>query len=67
MRKLSQSLAVAGVLLIVYAIVGRFVYGPTVFGYLVKDGMAASSALIGGNTLLILALLADTYSKKKQP
>lgn len=65
MRKLSQGLAAAGVLLIFYAIVGRFVHGPSVFGYLVKGGMAAGSAMIGGNTLLLLALLLDAYSKKQ--
>ncbi|MDD4870763.1 MAG: hypothetical protein PHR77_09405 [Kiritimatiellae bacterium] len=65
MRRISQGLAAAGILLIVYAIVGRFVYEPTVFGYLVKYGMAASSALLGGNTLLLLAMLVDAYGKKQ--
>jgi predicted acyltransferase len=65
MKKLSQALAAAGVLLIAYAVVGRFVDNPTVLGCIIKQGMAASTVLIGGNTLLLLALLVDAYSRKQ--
>ncbi|HWR72401.1 MAG TPA: hypothetical protein VN604_04480 [Nitrospirota bacterium] len=62
--QLSQVFAVAGVLLAVYAVVGRFVGRPTLFGYLFSHGIEASSALTAANTLLILAVL--TYLYKKQ-
>ncbi|MDD4870974.1 MAG: hypothetical protein PHR77_10475 [Kiritimatiellae bacterium] len=63
MKKLSQVLAVLGILLALVAVVGRFTYDTTVFGYFLKPGMAAQSVLIAANTLLLLALLANSYNK----
>ncbi len=62
--QLSQVFAVAGVLLAVYAVVGRFVGRPTLFGYLLNTPIEASSALIAANTLLLLAVLSYLYKKQ---
>lgn len=59
----SRILAVAGVLLVVYAFLGRFIDRPSVFGYIKPGGMAASSAMIGANTLLLLAIVAHLFKK----
>ncbi len=60
---LSHVLAVAGILLVVYAFLGRFIGRPSVFGYLIPGGIKASSAILGANTLLLLAILANFYKK----
>lgn len=62
--RLSQVFAVAGVLLAVYAVVGRFVGRPTVFGYLFPAGIEASSAMVLANTFLLLAVLSFLYKKQ---
>ncbi len=61
---LSRVFAVAGVLLVIYAVVGRFVGRPTVFGYLIPGGIKASSAMLAANTSLILAILTHLYKKQ---
>lgn len=61
---LSRVLAVAGILLMIYSFLGRFIDRHTVFGYLIPNGMSASSAMIGANTLLLLAILAFLYRKE---
>jgi hypothetical protein len=66
MRRLSQALAVVAMLLAAYAVVGRFVYAPSVLGWMVRDGMAGSSVMMGTNTLLLLAILAELYGRKQQ-
>ncbi len=61
---LSRVLAVAGILLMVYSFVGKFIGRPTVFGYIIPGGMSASSAMLGADTLLLLAILAYLYRKE---
>ncbi len=61
--QLSRVFAVAGILLAVYAVVGRFVGKPTLFGYLFKPGIEASSVMVAVNTLLLLAILSYLYKK----
>ena len=63
-KTLSYVLAVAGVMLMIMAFLGRFVFAPTVFGGMFRDGMSAASAMLGSNTLLLLAILAYLYSRK---
>lgn len=62
--QLSRVFAVVGVLLVIYAVVGRFVGRPTVFGYLIPGGIKAASAIVGANTLLLLAVLTHLYKKQ---
>ncbi|MFC1496987.1 hypothetical protein ACFLS1_00750 [Verrucomicrobiota bacterium] len=56
-------LVAAGILLALYSIAGRFLGGRAVLGWLIPGGMAASSAMIGANTLLLLAVLAKLCGK----
>ena len=58
--------ATAGILLMAYAVIGRFVYGPTVLGWVpyLRQGMAAGSAMLGANSLLLIAVLAKLFEKK---
>jgi hypothetical protein len=63
MKKLSYVFAVAGVLLMIGAFLGRFICAPTVFGWIIPGGMMASNAMIGANTFLLLAILAYLYKK----
>ncbi len=63
-EQLSRVFAVAGVLLAVYAVVGRFINRPTVFGDLISTGLKASSVLVAANTLLLLAVLSYLYKKQ---
>ncbi|MCM8763091.1 MAG: hypothetical protein NC936_01175 [Candidatus Omnitrophica bacterium] len=62
MKKLSSVLAVIGVLLFIYAIIARFVKGPTAFGYLIP--LDPKTVVLGANTILLIAILAFLYSKK---
>ena len=64
MKRVSQALALLGVLLVVYAIVGRFVGGPMIFSWLIPGGMSAGNGMIGANTLLLFAILADACAGK---
>jgi len=59
--------AVAGILLMLYAVVGRFISGPEVFSWVpfLGNGMAAASAMIGADTLLLIAILAKLFEKKQ--
>ena len=66
MKRVAMLLAAAGVFVAVYAVVGRFVYERTVLGYLIHNGMAASSLMTGANTILLLAILAALLGNKKQ-
>ena len=63
LKKVSVVLAVAGMLLVLCSVVGRFVGAPTVFGGVLNGGMSAMSAMIGANALLALAVLAKLFSK----
>ena len=59
MKKIAWLLAAVGVLLAVYAVVGRFVDARSVLGRIIPGGIAASSLMIGANTVLLLAVLAN--------
>ena len=65
-KKLSQILTVLGTLLMLYAIVGRFLNGITCFGYVIPAGVSAQSVMLGANTILLLAILAYLYTPKAQ-
>ena len=56
-------LALTGIALMLWSVVGRFVRAREVMGGVIPDGIAASSAMIGANTLLLLAVLAHFYKK----
>jgi hypothetical protein len=59
---ISRILAVLGVLLALYALVGRFVGGPAICSYLIPGGVSAGTGALGANTLLLLAILAHAYA-----
>ena len=61
----SQVFAVIGILLIIYSFFGRFISGDSVFSYLFRGGMSAASAMLGANTFLLLAILANLYKKEQ--
>lgn len=61
---LSQVFAVIGILLMIYAFLGRFIGGDTVFGYIIEGGMSASAAMLGANSFLLLAILANLCKKE---
>ena len=63
-KTLSHVFAVAGILLMFYAFLGRFICEPTVLGWLIPGGMSAGSAMIGANSFLLLAILANFYKKE---
>jgi hypothetical protein len=62
MRALSAVLVILGAVLFVYAIVGRFVNGPTVFGYIMP--MDARTVVLGANTLVVLGIACLLMEKK---
>ena len=64
MKKVSYALAIVGVLMLVYAVVGRFISEPTVLGWLPPPGfpMQPKSLVIGANSVLLLAVLASLCS-----
>ena len=61
---LSHVFAVAGIFLMFYAFLGRFINERTVLGWLIPGGMSAASAMIGANSFLLLAILANFYKKE---
>lgn len=63
MKVVSYILAAVGLLLFAYAIVARFVSGPTVFGYIYA--LEAKTVVLGVNTILLLAVLAALYARDK--
>ena len=63
MKVLSYVFAAAGVLLMIGAFLGRFIEARTVLGRIIPGGIAASSAMIGADTFLLLAILAYLYKK----
>ena len=60
---LSHVLVVAGVLLMGYALVGRFTCDRSVLGFLIEGGMSASAVMLGANACLLLAILAHLNRK----
>lgn len=63
MKVLSYVFAAVGVLLMIGAFLGRFIDARTVFGKIIPGGIAASSAMIGADSFLLLAILAYLYKK----
>ncbi|MDO8724113.1 MAG: hypothetical protein Q7J31_18075 [Syntrophales bacterium] len=61
---LSQVFAVIGILLMIYAFLGKFISGDTVFSYLFTGGMSATAAMLGANSFLLLAILTYLYKKE---
>lgn len=62
MKALALFFVVLGAVLFVYAIVARFVYGPTVFGYVMP--MDARTVVLGANTLVVLGIAVLLLEKK---
>ena len=62
MKALSTVLVILGAVLFVYAIVGRFVNGPTVFGFVMP--MDARTVVLGANTLIVLGIAVRLLEKK---
>jgi hypothetical protein len=55
-----------GVILMLCALIGRFISRASVFGSIMPgSGMSATSAMIGADTFLLLAILAYLYCKKE--
>jgi hypothetical protein len=64
-KALSYVFAVVGILLVICAVLGRFIDSQTVFGNFIPDGgMAATSVMLGADTFLLLAILAYLYKKE---
>lgn len=63
MKKLSYVFAALGILIMIGAFAGRFIEARTVLGCCIPGGIAASSAMIGANTFLLLAILIYLYKK----
>lgn len=61
MKKVSYVLAVVGVLLFAYAVIGRFIGESSVFGYIYA--LEAKTVVLGANTILLMAVLAWLYAK----
>ena len=67
MRKVSLILALAGVLLVLYAVLGRFVGAQACMTKLVPPhGLAAVTVLQGANTCLLLSILLELLHRKKE-
>jgi len=62
MKKLSLGLAIIGIGLFIYAIIARFVNGPTAFGYLMA--VDPKTVVLGANTLLLISILLYIRDKK---
>jgi hypothetical protein len=62
-RVLSYVFAAGGVLLVGWSFLGRFIDARTVMGCIIPGGVSASSAMIGADTFLLLAILAYLYKK----
>jgi hypothetical protein len=67
MKKVAILLTAVGILVAAYAVVSRFVYDQTALGFLIHNGLAASTVMIGANTILLLAILAKLFNDKKGP
>lgn len=63
MKKISYLFAALGVLVMIGAFLGRFIDQRTVLGFCIPGGISASSAMIGANTILLLAILIYLYTK----
>lgn len=66
MTAIPRLLVILGLLALLYAVIGRFVGGPGVLGWLVKPGgIAAGTMVVGANTLFLLAIAAHLCGGKK--
>jgi len=63
MKKISYVFTVLGIFIMIGAFLGRFIDARTVLGCCIPGGIAASSAMIGANTFLLLAILVYLYTK----
>ena len=63
MKMLSYIFTAVGILLFVYACVGRFVNGETVFGYIFP--LEAKTVVLGANSILLIGISLALYSVKK--
>ncbi len=63
MKKLSYVFAALGILIMIGAFLGRFIDARTVLGCCIPGGISASSAMIGADTFLLLAILTYLYKK----
>lgn len=62
MNGLGKVLVLIGSVLFVYALIGRFVNGPTVFGFLMA--MDPRTVVLGANTIIVLGIAALLLEKK---
>ena len=63
MKFLSALLGLVAMLLVIYAILGRFYGEPSVGGYIFP--LDAKTVVLGANTLLLIAIFIKPYSCKK--
>lgn len=63
LRLASFVFGAVGIVLFIYAIVGRFVNGPTVLGYVYP--LDAKTLVLGANSLLLIAIFLSFSSKQK--
>lgn len=63
MKILSYVFAALGILIMIGAFAGRFIDARTVLGCIIPGGISASSAMIGADTFLLLAILASLHKK----
>ena len=64
MKKLSQSLAVIGILGVLLAIIGRYVGDNTVSLFNIFSPMKASTVLTLGNSFLLLSVVAFLFKQE---
>jgi len=64
MKGLSKLLAILGALLVVLAVVGRFVGVPTISFLGLLPAVSAKTVLLVANTILLLALVAAIENKE---
>ena len=62
MKVLSCIIGLIGIGLFIYAVIGRFINGPSVFGFIFP--LEAKTVVLGANTLLLIAIFMSTCSKK---
>ncbi|HOO51695.1 MAG TPA: hypothetical protein PLK94_10455 [Alphaproteobacteria bacterium] len=62
MKQLSRVLGVVGILVALYAVVGRFVGAPVVLSAVREGGFAAGSLLTAANTLMLAAVMLNVFS-----
>jgi hypothetical protein len=60
---ISYVFTAVGVLLLICAVLGRFIHEPTVFGDIIPRGITAPTVMLGGDSFLLLAILAYLYQK----